>query len=114
MRLLLVEGSLVLLGVLQLLLRYRLWWLVVARRLDFLGLHGHPCAHQVIVGLEIVQIRFTQVAEVLGAKGPDLGFRLCTRDGHDDRGDQRKQNQLAKVLFPQSRVPPRLYSKIIE
>jgi hypothetical protein len=43
-----------------------------------------------------------------------LGFRLCTRDGHDDRGDQRKQNQLAKVLFPQSRVPPRLYSKIIE
>ena len=74
---LLVVVSLKLLGVL-LLLRDSLLWLVVARRLDLLGLHGHPGAHQVIVGLEIVKVRVTQVAEILGAKGPDVGFNLCT------------------------------------
>ena len=87
-------------------------WLVVTRRLNLLGLHGHPSAHHVIVGLEIVQIRVTQMAEILRAKGPEVGFHLYTRDSHDNQGDQREQNHLAKVLLPQSRVTPRLHSKI--
>jgi len=62
--LLLVVVTLVLLGV-RLLLRHRLLWLVVGGRLDLLGLHGHPSAHHVIVGLEIVQIRVIQMAEIL-------------------------------------------------
>jgi hypothetical protein len=52
------------------------------------------------------------VAEILRAKGPDVGFHLCTRDHHDDQGDHREQNHLANVLLPQSRVPPSLHSKI--
>jgi hypothetical protein len=87
-------------------------WLVVTRRLDLLGLHGHPSAHHVIVGLEIVQIRVTQMAEILRAKSPEVGFHLYTRDGHDNQGNQREQNHLANVLLPQSRVPPSLHSKI--
>ena len=87
--LLLVVVTLVLLGV-RLLLRHRLLWLVVGGRLDFLGLHGHPGAHKVIVSLENVQIRVTQVAEVLRAKAPEVGFHLGTSDGDDDQGDQRE------------------------
>ena len=69
------------------------------------------CASCVVV-LEIVKVRVTQVAEILLAKGPDVGFHLCTIDRHYDQEHKKEQKHLANVLLPQSRVPSSLHSKI--